>query len=117
MKRFYHKLKGQADFTLSNARRFYLSMGEGGEQFRSQWIKSFEVVLLNFSPQLLMRPFLSSIVTQQDTLLSRCLSPPRARLFERELNLNPGLNRPNPRLNFKRMLVALFNGRLRLTSG
>ena len=41
----------------------------------------------------------------------------RARLFKRELSLNPGLNRPNPGLNFKRRLVALFNGRLTLTSG
>ena len=41
----------------------------------------------------------------------------RARLFERGLSLNLGLNRPNPRLNFKRRLVALFEGRLTLTSG
>ena len=40
-----------------------------------------------------------------------------ARLFERGLSLNLGLNRPNPRLNFKRRLVALFEGRLTLTSG
>ena len=41
----------------------------------------------------------------------------RARLFERGLSLNLGLNRPNLRLNFKRRLVALFEGRLTLTSG
>ena len=40
-------------------------------------------------------------------LLSQCLSSPRARLFERGLSLNLGLNR----------LVALFEGRLTLTSG
>ena len=40
-----------------------------------------------------------------------------ARLFERGLSLNLGLNRPNLRLNFKRRLVALFEGRLTLTSG
>ena len=41
----------------------------------------------------------------------------RARLFERGLSLNLGLNGPNLRLNFKRRLVALFEGRLTLTSG
>ena len=41
----------------------------------------------------------------------------KARLFERGLSLNLGLNRPNLRLNFKRRLVALFEGRLTLTSG
>ena len=43
----------------------------------------------------------------------------RARLFKRELSLNPGLNRPNLRLNFKRRLVALFkvNTNLGLNSG
>ena len=42
---------------------------------------------------------------------------PRARLFERGLSLNLGLNRPNLWLNVKRRLVALFEGRLTLTSG
>ena len=41
----------------------------------------------------------------------------RARLFERGLTPNLGLNRLNLRLNFIRRLVLLFEGKLTLTSG
>jgi len=41
----------------------------------------------------------------------------RARLFERGLTPNLGLNRLNLRFNFIRRLVLLFEGKLTLTSG
>ena len=40
-----------------------------------------------------------------------------ARLFKRGLSLNLGLNRPNLGVNLNRRSVALFDGKLTITSG
>ena len=52
-------------------------------------------------------------VPGQDSLLSS----PRARLFKRGLNPNPGLKLLNSGLKLNFGLVLLFEGRLTLTSG
>ena len=40
-----------------------------------------------------------------------------ARLFERELSLNPGLNRPNPGLNFKRRVSCVVQRKVKTNLG